>query len=200
MKKKLVTMMLCGALMLSAGTIAFAAESSITGSGSSANTEVTGTYYAATPEKVYSVNLTWGSMEFTYQDTEKEWNPANQEYVDKAGSEAYWTCKKDANIVTVENRSNAAVNAQLTFEAEPETDVKAAFYKEELTNSNNPDDVGELTENLLTLADRSVGSPSVAEYQKSAWLMIKEGTLTSADTNKKIGTVTVTISDAVVTP
>lgn len=199
MKKKLVTMMLCGVLMLSAGTTAFAADSSITGSGSSANTDVTGTYYAATPEKVYSVNLTWGSMAFTYQDTEKMWDPANQEYKDKEGSEAYWMCENDANIVTVENRSNAAVNAVLSFSAE-ESGITGKFYGDSVTASNDLGSATELSNNTLSLADRSQGTPTETDYKKSAYLMVSGGSLDSGDSGVKIGTVTVTISDADATP
>ena len=190
--------MLCGAMMLSTGTTAFAADSSISGSGQTGSADVTGTYQQKTPDKVYNVNLTWGSMAFTYQDKEKVWNPADQKYEDKEGSEAYWTCEKDANKVTVENRSNAAVEAHLSFTAEGESGITGQFSSASLTNSNEA--TIELFGDILELADRSVTpAPQEAEYKKSAWLMLKNGSLTSSDTNKKVGTVTVTISKGNVT-
>lgn len=195
MKKKLVTMMLCGALMLSAGTTAFAADLTISGSGQTGTTDVTGTYQQTEPAKVYSVNLTWGSMAFTYQDTEKVWNPANQEYQDKEGSEAYWTCENEANIVTVENRSNAAVNAVLSFSAE-ESGITGKFYGDSVTASNDLGNATELSDNTLSLADRSQGASTEIDYKKSAYLMVSGGSLNSGDSGVKIGTVTVTINDA----
>ena len=56
--------------------------------------------------------------------------------------------------------------------------------------------VTELTDNTLSLVDRSTGSPAEADYKKSAWLMMNGGTLTSGDSGKKLGTVTVTINAA----
>ena len=195
MKKKIMTALMCAALALSAGNTVLAAET-VTGDGSSASTDVTGTYQASTPSTVYSVALTWGSMAFTYQDKEREWDVSSHQYVDKAGSEDYWACEKDANKVTVENRSNAAVDAKLSFTQESGTDYTGTFYAGEVTASNNVTGAAELTDNTLSLADRSTGSPAETEYKKSAWLMMNGGTLASGDSGKKLGTVTVTINAA----
>ena len=106
MKKKIMTALMCAALALSAGNTVLA--ETVTGDGSSsAGTDVTGTYQASTPSTVYNVTITWGSMAFTYQDKEQEWDASSQQYTDK--TEAYWTCANGANKVEVENRSNAAV-------------------------------------------------------------------------------------------
>ena len=194
MKKKIITALMCGALTLSAGNTVLA--ETVTGDGSSTSTDVTGTYQAGTPSTVYNVTITWGSMAFTYQDKEQEWDASKQEYVDKAGSEAYWICETDANKVTVENRSNAAVDAKLSFTQESGTDYTGTFYAGEVTASNNVTGAAELTDNTLSLADRSTGSPAETEYKKSAWLMMNGGTLASGDSGKKLGTVTVTINAA----
>ena len=57
---------------------------------------------ALTP-KVYSVDVTWGKMEFTYSVSgTREWNPETHEYADKTS--AGW--KAEGNDVTVVNHSN----------------------------------------------------------------------------------------------
>ena len=118
----------------------------------------------------------------------------SQQYTDK--TEAYWTCANGANKVEVENRSNAAVDAKLSFTQESGTDYTATFYAGEVTASNNVTGAAELTDNTLSLADRSMGNPAEADYKKSAWLMMNGGTLASGDSSKKLGTVTVTINAA----
>ena len=198
MKKKIMTALMCAALALSAGnTVLAAGTETVAGNGSSSTgTDVTGTYQASTPSTVYNVTISWGSMAFTYQDKEQEWDASQQQYVDKAGSEDYWACEKDANKVMVENRSNAAVDAKLSFTQESGTDYTGTFYAGEVTASNNVTGAAELTDNTLSLADRSTGSPAEADYKKSAWLMMNGGTLASGDSGKKLGTVTVTINAA----
>lgn len=193
MKKKIITALMCAALALSAGNTVLA--ETVTGDGSSSTgMDVTGTYQASTPSTVYNVTITWGSMAFTYQDKEQEWDASNQQYTDK--TQAYWTCASGANQVEVENRSNAAVDAKLSFTQESGTDYTGTFYAGEVTASNNVTGVTELANNTLSLADRSTGSTAEADYKKSAWLMMNGGTLTSGDSGKKLGTVTVTINAA----
>lgn len=197
MKKKIITAWMCAALALSAGNTVLA--ETVTGDGGrSAGTQVTGTYQASTPQTVYNVTITWGSMAFTYQDKEQEWDASNQKYKDKTA--AYWTCTGGANKVEVENRSNAAVEAVLSFTQESGTDYSGKFYTGEVTASNNVTGASELTNNTLSLADRSTGNPAEADYKKSAWLMMNGGTLNVGESSKKLGTVTVTISAATQTP
>ena len=150
MKKKIIAALMCTALALSAGNTVLA--ETVTGDGSSStSTDVTGTYQAGTPSTVYSVNITWGSMAFTYQDKERQWNPQSQQYEDK--TQAYWTCTSGANKVEVENRSNAAVDAKLSFTQESGTDYTGMFYAGEVIASNNVTGVTELANNTLSLAD-----------------------------------------------
>ena len=196
MKKKIMTALMCAALALSAGnTVLAAGTETVAGNGSSSTgTDVTGTYQASTPSTVYNVTISWGSMAFTYQDKEQEWDASSQQYTDK--TQAYWTCTSGANKVEVENRSNAAVDAKLSFTQESGTDYTGTFYAGEVTASNNVTGVTELADNTLSLVDRSTGSPAETDYKKSAWLMMNGGTLASGDSGKKLGTVTVTINAA----
>ena len=81
MKKKALTLCVAAILGLSSGTVAMAAT--INSAGGTDSHAVYGTYQ---PEgeapTVYSVDVSWGSMEFTYTDgaVSKTWDPSTHQY------------------------------------------------------------------------------------------------------------------------
>lgn len=79
--------------------------------------DVKAKYSGGTAEpEVYSVDVTWGKMEFTYTDASKgTWNPENHSY--DGAVAAAWSCEDGANEVTVTNHSNAEVNFAFTAQA-----------------------------------------------------------------------------------
>jgi len=70
---------------------------------------------AAAPS-TYSVEIVWGSMEFTYQAPDKQWNPATHRMEEGIGN-GTWFSETDANKITVENHSNADVVITFVFDA-----------------------------------------------------------------------------------
>ena len=69
---------------------------------------------AAAPDTVYSVNVEFGAMTFTYHGAaEGDWNPGTHGYTN--GTEASWSYADGANAVTVTNHSNAAVAVTVTY-------------------------------------------------------------------------------------
>lgn len=138
--KKLLTLILALVMVFSLSVPAMAEDGDGTDdttapvlddNGDSADAPVTGTYTPlADANEVYSVDIAWGSMAFTY-DAGKfltVWNPETHQY-DKTPVEnnvAKWTYDKDANVVTVTNRSNLAVNvvvvASISDAYKPATD------------------------------------------------------------------------------
>ena len=63
---------------------------------------------------VYSVDITWDAMEFTYtQGAASVWLPDEHRYTD--AGESVWS--SDSNTITVKNHSNAAVTATLSYTA-----------------------------------------------------------------------------------
>lgn len=111
--KKMISVLLVLALSLCMGITAFAAD--IEADGGEASADVKGTYVSGgTKSTVYSVDVTWGSMEFTYTSYFiGNWNPDTHQYDDS--TDAKWTCDADANKITITNHSNTNVLATPSF-------------------------------------------------------------------------------------
>ena len=115
--KKISAVILTLALFFMTSVTAFAANK-ITAVNGSDSAIVRGTYNAGSAAAtVYSVDITWGSMEFTYTDASKgTWNPDTHGY--DGAKAATWSCATDANKIEVTNHSNANVTAQLSYAPE----------------------------------------------------------------------------------
>lgn len=110
--KKLASILLALILVMSLGATAFAATTVGTGDQS---IDVEAKYQDnTTSATVYSVDIAWGAMKFTYTESgAMTWNPADHTYT--SATTAGWTA--DGNTVTVTNHSNAAVTASFAFAA-----------------------------------------------------------------------------------
>ena len=172
--KKVFAFILTLALLSMASVTAFAANP-ITSKGESDSAIVKGTYVAGgTAATVYSLDITWGSMEFTYTDaSEGTWNPETHQYDNVVA--AKWDCDKDANKISVTNHSNAGVTVQLSYASEPEYNkITGTFSNVEL--------------NLESAVETELlNAPSGSS------ILSLNGALSSSTSEKtKIGTVTVT--------
>lgn len=115
MKKKVLSLCMAAALVLGSGTAAMAETLT---AGATSEHAVKGTYNPAeNTGKVYKVDVTWGSMEFTYKegDTHKVWNPKEHAYEEQK-DEGTWSNQENANKVTITNSSNTAVTASITVQ------------------------------------------------------------------------------------
>ena len=137
---------------------------------------VNGRYHAnSTVETVYSVDVAWDSMEFTYTvDSEGTWNPATHQ-VDGA-SEGRWSGDGD---VKVTNHSNAKVNVAVTYAAE----------------SSYSDITGSFSNGSFQLATAE-GTQVDSAPNQTATLTLSGELDKSVDTSTKLGTATVTITAA----
>ena len=109
--KKILSIALCLVLILSLGTTAYAADT-ITGGQSQT---VTGNYQAAAEAgTVYSVDIQWGSLEFTYEVPAQVWDTETHTYKAPDDAAPQWVCEDGANQVTVVNRSNAGIDVTVT--------------------------------------------------------------------------------------
>ncbi len=83
---------------------------------SSIGSNVYGTYQeAGSAERVYSVDINWGNMNFTYTASSGTWNPKTHQY--EGGSEGTWTARN--NIVTVTNHSELPVEVSFGYAEHP---------------------------------------------------------------------------------
>lgn len=173
--KKLFVLLLAFSLLCAMAIPAFA-DSPITAIGGSDTATVTGSYVSGSSSTVYSVDISWGSMAFTYVDASQgSWNPATHEYDDAV--EAHWSCDEGDNTVTVTNHSNAAVRATLAY-------TPAAGYTAIQGSFSNA------TLDLVT----AVGTERTNAPTASATLTLT-GALPAGTNNVTIGTVTITLGN-----
>ena len=151
-------------------------EDTIDRDGGSATQSVYGTYNAADDATVFSVDVNWGSLNFTYQaEVKGTWNAATHQY-DNAIAEGW--LDNDEAYVEVVNHSNVAIDVAVTKNAEEIiADVGVT-----LTNTN------------YTLASGTTTTFATADSQKTT--IEPYGTLTEEHNNEKIAEITVTITEA----
>ncbi len=138
-----------------------------------ASKDVNATYVeGAKAGTVYSVDVAWGDMQFTYTDrSEGVWNPATHTYDNK--TEAAWApAAADSGNITVTNHSNAAVGVAFAYTPAEGSTVTAAFDN--------------ATATLAAAVENDVENAPKATVN----LSITGGTISATG---KIGTVTVTL-------
>lgn len=170
MKKKTVFAMALAVTMIM-GTTVFAAEVN------NGSHQVTATYVeGSSSDTIYSVDVSWGSMEFTYTSpAQGTWDPETHEYLG-AEDAGRWTYAEDANKITVTNHSNARVEAGLTYTAaEGYENIEGTFDEAAL------------------VLPTAVGTEADAAPSDSALLEIS-GELPESEDSVTVGTVTVTLN------
>ena len=148
--------------------------------------DVTGAYSGeGTPIDVYSVDISWGSMEFTYQTTgDKTWDPTKHEYNFTEGDG--WVFEDGADVVTVVNHSNAAVKVDFSFEKDNEP------YKGPYT--------GTMSNESETL-DPAVENTALETAPSTTSKLQLTGKLNAVQTEStKLGQITVSLSAVTVQP
>ena len=175
--KQIFTLSLTFLLIFSLVTVtAFAADATINAAGGTATKDVTASYHSgAGGGTVYSVDITWGSMAFTYSDgSGSTWNPANHTY--SSGGAGGWS--NSGNTITVTNHSNAQVTANLAYASETGYEgISGSFGNKSTMN--------------LATAERT----TVAEAPTDTAELSLTGALdSSVTTSTTIGTITVTIN------
>ena len=112
--KKIGAFILTAAMITGMSVTAFAADGITSGGTDSA--EVKGTYSSEATVTVYSVDIAWEGLSFTYNGAfEGNWNPETHEYEDAAS--AGWAAGN--GTITVPNHSNTDITATPSYTAEP---------------------------------------------------------------------------------
>ena len=172
--KKILSLILALAMVMSLSVTAFAAETTNDGKNNT-SIDVNAMYSdgIATADTI-SVNVEWGAMSFTYSVSgTKTWDATKHEYT--TNSTQAWAAT--GNTVTVTNHSNVAVKAELDFAAlDAYNTVTGSFDQSEL------------------LLDSGDGLTYDNADKETATLTL-DGTLDSGvTTSTKVGTITVKIT------
>lgn len=175
--KKLFSLVLALALLLSLSVPAFAAE--ITPNGNNASADVNGTYVAgAESDIVYSVDIAWEGLNFTYTDSSKgTWNPTNHAY--ENGTAASWS---GTGNITVTNHSNDGIVV-----------IPAYMQEEAYKDASMNFDATALT---VASADNGEGEEGAGAAKSGTITVTPTGSLPAGTSETKIGTITLTIEGA----
>jgi len=175
MKNRIFSIVLAFVLCLFMSINVFAATP-LEEDGATDSKDVTAGYVAGQASApVYKVDISWGSMTFTYTAASTgTWNPSTHVY--DGAVPAAWTFEENANKITVTNHSNAAVTAVITEEN----------VTQGLTFSWDNDTLE------LATADNGENGAAGTPTTASALLTVS-GTLTASEEPVTIGTVTVTL-------
>lgn len=178
MMKKKTALVLTLAMVFSLAPLSAYAET-IT-AGGSATHDVTATYVDGSSGgaggTVYSVDIAWGDMAFTYTAEAGIWDPATHKTTGAEGG--VWTVDKDGgNTITVTNHSNTGVTAAFSYTAASGFEgISGSFDKE-------------------SLALKTAVGTEVANAPSGTAALTLDGALGSDTTaNTTIGTITVTLN------
>lgn len=179
--KKLFALALALVLVFSVcSTSSFAANVITDGSDSA---DVFGTFKpGSTAATVYSVDVSWGAMEFTYtSESEGAWDASSRTF--SSITPATWTVNKtDGDKITVTNSSNASVDVSFSFAKSASTpNVTGSFTVGSAGAQGNSF--------TLATAVGTSGSDAPTDYAR----FVPGGSIDSG-TGVKIGTITVTLS------
>lgn len=179
MMKKKTALVLTLAMVFSLAPLSAYAET-ITTVGGTASHDVKATYRADSSGgaggTVYSVDITWGDMAFTYTAEAGIWDPTTHKTTDAEGG--VWTVNNDGgNTIKVTNHSNTGVTAAFSY--------AAASGFEGISGS---------FDNASLKLESAVGT-TVEAAPKATTSLSLNGALGSTTTdNTKIGTITVTLN------
>ena len=179
MKKK-TALVLTLAMVFSLAPLSAYADDTLTAVGHTATHDVTATYVDGSSGgaggTVYSVDITWGDMAFTYTAAAGTWEPKTHSFTGADGG-TWKVDKEGGNTITVTNHSNADVTAAFSYAAaEGFTGISGSFDNASL--------------NLPT----AVGTAVEAAPKGTTSLSLDGALDSAATTSTKIGTITVTLN------
>lgn len=179
MMKKKAALVLTLAMVFSLAPLSAYADT-LTAVGGTASHDVTATYVDGSSGgaggAVYSVDITWGDMAFTYTAEAGIWDPTTHKTTGAEGG--VWKVDKEGgNTITVTNHSNTDVTAAFSYAAASGFDgIRGSFDKE-------------------SLALKTAVGTEVANAPSGTAALTLDGALGSDTTaNTTIGTITVTLN------
>lgn len=172
--KKILSVILTLTMVISLSVSAFAA-SGIT-SGETDSCDVKGTYSSEATVTVYSVDIAWGGMDFTYNGAyDGTWNPETHEYEDATA--AGWSAGN--GTITITNHSNTDIIATPSYTA------KEGYESAGMNFSSSALQIATADNGI----DGAAGSAVVDTIT-----VTPTGSLPAGTENVTIGTITITIN------
>lgn len=178
----MITWILSFTMACAMSVTALAADATITDNGGSAKADVTGNYVPGKNSTVYSVDITWSDLTFTYAAASNGvWNPGTHTY--SGTSAAGWETKTGTIVVT--NHSNAGISAK------PDYKENTGYESAIITFSGD----GLNGEGALELDTADNGENGATGKPTSGTITVTPGgTLPEGTANAVIGVITVTIT------
>ncbi|MDO5558346.1 MAG: hypothetical protein Q4F95_01975 [Oscillospiraceae bacterium] len=175
--KKIVSLVLTAAMVLSTGKIsAFAAtQTELT----SVNGDVNAQYVPGDHTATYSLDITWGAMQFDYNVNEA-WNTQSHKW---EPNDPAWSVKNDSNTVTVKNNSSVAVDAVFSFANKDEYNTVSGSFA--CTSQ-------EFTANKLSM---EIAAEDTAATEHIVTFMPSGSIPSSVENYTNVGTITITLSE-----
>lgn len=173
--KKTISLLLALLIVMSLPLTAFATDN-VSVSGGTKSADVKGTYSGSTPAPVYSVDISWEGLDFTYNAATKgNWNADTHTY--SGGTVAGWAA--GTGTITITNHSNADITAVPSY-------TKGSGY--ENANMN-------FSSNTLTVATADNGTNGAPGSAVTETITVTPtGSLPSGTNNATIGQITIKIS------
>lgn len=180
MKKKLALVLTLAMVFSLAPLSAYAdTKSTINTANGTASCDVKATYVAGSSggagATVYSVDIVWGDMAFTYTEEAGVWDPATHT-ITGAGGGVWSVNNTDGNKIKVTNHSNAEITAKFSYAA-------AAGY----------DSIHGRFDNTSLTLQSAVGTEVSNAPSDTAALTLEGALASTVTTSTKIGTITVTL-------
>jgi len=172
--KKVISLILALVMIMSLSVTAFAAEG-VTNGGTDTS-DVKGTYSSTATVTVYSVDIAWEGLSFTYNGAfEGTWNPESHEY--ENATAAGWAAGN--GTITVTNHSNTEITATPSYTAKD-------GYESAGMNFSTA---------ALKVATADNGVDGAAGTAVTGTITVTPtGSLPEGTENATIGTITITIS------
>lgn len=203
MKKKIIAVVLAVGMLVGSSVVAWGADANWNGSSytdgnsdSVTNQKPVKVDFSVTEDTLYSVDITWGSLEYTY-GAKRVWNPGNHNYtVDISG--AGWSAKEPGTTDTIQvvNNSNSKIYGKYSFTAD--SDFKTNYSTTDVGATFAPTGTGvSLTSDkfeIETAVSKAVGDTTLQSNVKVSM----SGTIgkDSTDTAVQVGNVTIELSNS----